>query len=609
MRPDRKIARAVTPTNTDFPQDFLCYIHHTRSIDGGIPWARPFPRATLLRVKREDPRTNQKLTVFYPRARPTALGEYLSDPPVAKFRWIENNVSVPTFQVDRVNVELHRTSTNVRVLENSIRPFYRLHPDIIIEISKYLDPRACDNRYKPLLCASQISRSWRDTLISQPSLWSFISGSYPDLIPSLLDRSKHAELDVHVTSHRVPEVIGYINSHVHRLSSLQFEFDYDDSSVHAALRGLNAPPTLRRLTIDRRGPSLPDPPEYTPGITDPIPSLRYLRLRGFPVTPELAQLRNLVVVGLDASYSTPRAVLDLLSRNPLLKAFRLWGRHWPEDPDTDNGHPPGSITLEHLEVLLLEMTPLVHLEALSPPHGARIFSGFSSGGYVYFGAEGGSYAASFPIPVSFSNLRDLRKLCLVDEGDIYVKLEGERGSITYRMSSDRPFTAGMFSGVPLEEVTDATYELSPLFWHGPPTGPTTSQLMVSRIVCGMVRLQKLELSCSAKEVEYFLLVLYSSNVCRDLKILVLSHCVELYRRMGGLVLLAEGRKTEGIGLDIVRIIHSNMGQLMVTFKQADVTRLESAVGTLQLVEAGRSWSGRSSLRFDPELGISQPSIF
>lgn len=413
---------------------------------------------------------------------------------------------------------------------------------------------------------------------------------------------------MHVTSRQVPEVIKYINSHVHRLSSLHLEFNYGGSDVHAALRGLGAASKLRRLTIDCPGLFFPDPPEYTPGIIDPIPSLRYLQLYGFPVTPELIRLRNLTVVGLDACRATSRAVLDLLSRNPLLKMVQVWGRYSPEDLDSDNGHPPGSITLKYLEVLLLEMTPLVHLEALSSPRGMRIFSGFTRRDGINDEGQG-SYTASFPIPGSFSNLQGLRRLCIVDEVEIYVKLEGESGSITYRMSPEHPFGAGTFRGVPLEEVTDATYELSTLFRYGSPAQPTTSQPMVSRIVSAMVRLQKLELSCGMEVVEYFLLVLYSPSVCRDLKILILSHCTELYRRVGGLAVLAEIRKAEGIGLDTVRIVHSNIGQLKGTFKQGDVTRLERAVGALEYVEAERARSGRSSLRFDPEVGINQPYIF
>ena len=507
--------------------------------------------------------------------------------------------------MDKVNAELHKTSTNVKLLENSRRPFYRLHPDIIIEISEYLDPRARDNsdRYGPLLCATQICRGWRDTLISQPSRWSFISGSHPDLIPSLLSRSNNAQLDVHIVSRRIPEIIGYISPHVDRLSSLHFELGYDGGDAFAALRDLNPLPKLGRLTIECLRVLLPHP--HTPGITNPLPSLRHLQLFGFPVTPELIQLRNLTVVGLDASHATPRAVLDLLSRNPLLKVVHLWGSYSPEDIDIDNGHPPGSITLNHLEILSSEMTPLVHLEALSPPHGTRVLSGFVRRGSFSNREVKGSYTASFPIPASFSNLQDLRRLCLVDQGEVYVQLEGENGSITYCMSRDRPFSAGTFSGVPLEEVTDATYELSPLFCHAPLVGPTTSQSMISRVVCGMVRLQKLELSCGAREVEYFLLVLYSPNVCGDLKVLVLSHCVELYRQMRGLAALAESRKEAGMGLDIVRIVHSNVGQLKDTFKrfEQEVTRLEHAVGTLEYVEAERSRSRQSSFRFDPEVGI------
>ena len=512
--------------------------------------------------------------------------------------------------MDSVNKELLKTSSNVKYLGNSLRPFYRLHPDIITEISEYLDPRVSGDRYDALLRATQICRSWRDTLISQPSRWSFINGSQADLVPCLLDRSKNARLDVLIVSRRASEVIGYVNSHVDRLSSIRFQLHYDNGSIFEVLRDLDAAPTLRRLVIEYRGGLLSDPPGYTPGIIGPTPSLHYLQLLGFPITPELVQLRNLTVVGLDARCAAPRAVLDLLSRNPLLKSVYLWGRRLPGDLDGNNGHPPGSITLNHLKVLWLEMTPLVHLEALSPPHGARIFSGFIRGGSYGRRAVEGICTASVPIPASFSNLRDLRRMRLVDGGEIYVELEGEKGSISYCVPRDRPFIAETFRGVPLEEVSDATYELSPLFRYWSPVGATTSR-MISHIVCGMVRLQKLVLSRCADEVEHFFLVLNSANVCRDLKVLVLSHCVEPHRQMRGLAVLAEGRKAAGVGLDIVRIIHSNIGQLKATFGQGQeyVTRLERAVGVLECVEDKLCRPGAPPPGFDPEVDIDNPYIF
>jgi len=98
-------------------------------------------------------------------------------------------------------------------------------------------------------------------------------------------------------------------------------------------------------------------------------------------------------------------------------------------------------------------------------------------------------------------------------------------------------------------------------------------------------------------------------VCRDLKVLVLSHCVEIYRQARSLVTLAEVRKTAGMGLDTVRIIHPNIGQLKGTLKLEDVTKLERAIGTLEYVEAELGRSGQSSLRFDPEADLDQPYIF
>ena len=443
-------------------------------------------------------------------------------------------------------------------------------------------------------------RAWRDALVSQPFLWSFIDGSRPSLIPCFLDRSKNAHLDVYINSCRVKEVIAYINPHIDRLRSIHIELGLGGDSQFLALRYLNAAPKLRRLNIRcRRGLN----PGFTPGIVEPISSIHHLQLSGMQVTPQLVQLRHLTFISLDVSGGTLRAPLDLLSRNPLLKAIHLRGTP-DRDFIEDSRHPPGSIHLPHLEVLLSELTPLAHLEALSPPRGARIFSGFVTRQSSDYPREFSS--ASFPIPTSFSNLRDLQKLCLVYREVAYVKLEGPDGSITCRTCPDSPFAVENFSGVPLEGVRDATFELT----SRDRSPPATSQPLVSRIVCGITQLQKLELSCcDAEQVEYLLLVLHSINVCRDLKFLVLSHCVEVHGRMRRLVTMTESRKAAGMGLDTVRIVRSNAELYKDTFKQEDVRRLERAIGTFEYVQAEQGRAERSSLRFDPEIGISQPSLF
>ena len=451
-------------------------------------------------------------------------------------------------------------------------------------------------------------------MTSHPPLWSFISGSRPCLIPRLLNRSKHTQLEVHILSHRLQEVVGYINPHADRLSSIYFELDHydddddDDDDVLKALRGLGAAPKLRRLNIECRW--YPDPPANFSGHTlrtvESIQSLRHLQLFRFPITPDFTQLTNLTVVGLDAGCTTRGTVLHLLSRNPRLEVVRLWGPHSKRDLNGDSGHPPGSITLPHLKVLWLGVAPLAYFEALSLPRCARIFAGFPLKVYPNY-VPRGDHNGSLPIPASFSSLRDLRKLRLVDQEKIYTKVEGEEGSIAYCTPNGNPFIDEEFSGVPWEEVTDVMYEISPLFWHRSFPEPASSPLMVSRIICRLVRLQKLELSCcSAKHLDSFLLVLHSTNVCKDLKVLILSHCVEIHRQVRSLATLAEGRKAAGMGLDVIRIVHPNTKG---TFKWEDATRLERAIGTLEYVEAELGWSGQSSLRFDPEAGLDQPYIF
>lgn len=417
-----------------------------------------------------------------------------------------------------------------------------------------------------------------------------------------MERSKSAQLDAYIVSHRSEIVIAFINPHTDRLRSIHFELN--DGNRFAALHGLNPAPQLRRLEIDSQY-SFFRHPEFTPGIIKPTASLHHLQLTAFPITSQLLQLRHLTVASLDVDSATWGTLLNLLSGNPLLKVIHLWG--YPEVFDS-GAHPPGSISLPHLEVLLSEKIPLDYFKALSPPHGARIFSGFIRGGRSNHYARG-SPIVSLSLPPSFSNLQDLRKLRLEDEGEVYVKLEGDGGSLTYRVPRNRASDPGTFRDARLEQVTDATYEISPLFWQSLVT-PTTSQPMVSRIICALVRLQRLELSClNAEQVDFFLLVLHSTNVCRDLRILVLSHCVELHRRMGNLATMAEGRKTAGIGLDSIRIVHSNIKLLKATSKQEYVTELERAVGIFEYVQAEQGRSGQSSLRFDPEIGVAQPSMF
>ena len=517
---------------------------------------------------------------------------------VANLWWVDDDGRALSFQISDIHKQLCETSANVRFLENSLHPFHGLHPDTILEISKYLDPRACDNSYTPLLRASQICRSWRDTLVFRPSLWSFIDGSHPDLIPYLLGRSKNAHLDVYIVSYWVEEVIAYINPHIDRLRSIHIELGLNGDSQFVALRGLSAAPMLRRLNIECRGILDPDHLRFTPGIIEPIPSLCHLQLFGIHLTPQLIQLRNLTFVSLDASRAPLKDYLDLLSGNPLLKAIHLWGKHVGH-VNEDNSHPPGSINLPHLEVLSSEMIPLVHLEALSPPRGARIFSGFAHRDNPNYHPIG-PYTTSFSIPPSFSNLQNLRKLRFVDQKEIYVELGGEGGSITYCVYRDCPFTTGTFSDIQLEGITDATYE------HRSPAGLATSRPIVSRIICGMTRLQRLELSrCNAEQLGYFLLVLHSINVCRDLKFLVLSHCVGVHQQMRDLVTMSEGRNAAGMGLDTVRIIDSNTEFLNLVFSR----RLERAVGTLEYLQTERGRTGWASMKSDPDIGVSQPHMF
>ena len=445
-------------------------------------------------------------------------------------------------------------------------------------------------------------------MLSQPSSWTFINGSHPDLIPCFLNRSKNAPLDAYIpVSPSVSEVIEHINPHIDRLNSLHFFIPVDDIDHVSILRDLKAPPRLRRLNIKCQGFTYTRNPIFTPGIVEPIQSINHLQLSGFPITQPLSQLGNLTFVSLKDNTSPLDVHMDLFAENPFLRVIHLRGSRLRKVGMT-GFYPPGSISLPYLELLSSEKTPLIDLEALSPPHGARIFHGFGQGRDRRMAV----YPTSDPIPESFSNLQDLRKLSVVDEGDIYVKVEGEKGSVTYYSPFEPPIGPGMFRGIPLEEITDATYETHPPYTSMVTHQLSTSQPIISRILVPMARLQRLQLSrLDAPQTEYFLLVLHSTKVCRDLKVLVLFHCTRIYQRMRDLATMAEGRKAAGIGLDAVRIIQPDIESLRVRFRPEDVFRLERAIGALEYEEAkqDRSPLKLSSLRFDHKLDEMQPYMF
>ncbi|EFI27323.1 hypothetical protein CC1G_14795 [Coprinopsis cinerea okayama7 len=177
-----------------------------------------------------------------------------------------------------------------------------------------------------------VCRSWRNTVISCPNLWTYIpeySDSTPRWIATHFERAgPSVPLHIHwdgrgrQEEHTSP-LIGFIPTNLHRIQTLKLT-DIGGDPGDPRLRTLSSghAPLLQSLSISCYGlPVLPD--EILSGGT---PKLQKLVLRSCLVKPTASLLRNITLFELqcfpDDNENGPR-IQDILKQMPQLTHLRL----------------------------------------------------------------------------------------------------------------------------------------------------------------------------------------------------------------------------------------------------------------------------------------------
>ncbi|PSR83088.1 hypothetical protein PHLCEN_2v5892 [Hermanssonia centrifuga] len=229
---------------------------------------------------------------------------------------------------------------------NSLRPFYRLSPDILVLIfleiqADYWDPYLPSFGSYAFMAVSKVCHSWREVVIGSPILWKQLSTRYPTAALVALERSVDAGFCLVIPEvsegERVPSVLGAIASHVNRLRWLYLPSDTlksSDDQIHQMLLPLIRSPaplleTLNTAKIRGVGGCAPLPTLFagqTPSLT---------RLHIDYMWPQLGSitLKNLKSLGFNGKKRNPiqmsvSALLDLLEACPLLESFKAEKVNW-----------------------------------------------------------------------------------------------------------------------------------------------------------------------------------------------------------------------------------------------------------------------------------------
>ena len=457
----------------------------------------------------------------------------------------------------------------VEELRNSLQPIQQLPPDVIVEIATYLNPRACGGDCQMILAMTQVCRYWRETLISNPESWCFISSEYMDLVPLFFERSGSYPLEVDLTDTWFFYAIRHLGPHAKKLEVLRCNIEEANTMFLQTLSQLDHSPNLHTLSINTiRAPTVPPQVAEMALISGNMPNLHTLELLPFPITPQFAQLKHLTNLRLDVVYCTLTDVLDLLAANPSLEKVRLLGNF----EDSEDSRAIGSVSLEHLRFLTVERcTPCTFLEKLTLPHNARIFIRYNLISHLI--------PFAFTLPQSMGNYTNLQGLTsiymLMGLNDTYLDATGPNGSVAIRfMDLQDPFpVCNAIGSLPTTGITQLVCE-----FH-----PAATRMEIDKITQMMNILSHLEeivlIHFSSVDIQEFLSVLKNTRGWMRLVRLKFVHCRQVTNWIGDLIQVAAERMDESLGLNTVTVVYEGK-----EWVQELVDVLGGFVGTLELVE-------------------------
>ena len=220
-------------------------------------------------------------------------------------------------------------------LRNSLRPFNRLNPEIIVLCAAFVS----DTDPTPIVSLTHVCRHWRRAIISNPRNWASIGSRWKRLVPLCLERAGAFPLTVKISASDIDEdedflwdkhFLQALLPHISRISHLSLTEYWSIEKVEDDLPGFFASPmsnltSLELEQIEEPTESFPSNEAPTPPYFQNVSTLTSLHLTRIPICASLLRITSLVQLKL-IGYTVPfdfGRFIRFLHSNPNLEFLIL----------------------------------------------------------------------------------------------------------------------------------------------------------------------------------------------------------------------------------------------------------------------------------------------
>ena len=325
---------------------------------------------------------------------------------------------VSHFQVDTLERDAFEVLRLVRSIKNSLAPINRLPFEVLSSIPDYCGEVEADG---VSIALTHVCHSWRESLISCPSLWTRFDFMDIDKTRTYIQRSRSSPIKIHFTTDAdLMDTFPLIIPHIPRLKSLTVDWNAFPNGLEEHFHCHT--PLLEKLSIS--------PYLNLDGalFNGDLSSLRQLCLYRARTDFPWKSLPNLQVVRFSSSTTYQiNKLLDFLESAPLLHTVSL------EVPmsDSPNAPPERIVTLRHLKFISIyhfkrpQPTFLRHLHI---PLGASLVSQFP------FDGDGSPLLDYFqdrsPNLCILSDITSINVLLIPDKDQTSLQLNGPSGNLS-----------------------------------------------------------------------------------------------------------------------------------------------------------------------------------
>ena len=446
-----------------------------------------------------------------------------------------------------------------RSVKNTFALMNKMLPDVLSLIPDCWEDRSRD---EGLIKLTHICRSWRENLVSRPSLWARLDCTNVEKTKTYIERSKSSPLEIYLGRvNRVPyreQAFILAIAHVDRLRSLSVS---EDLPIRVLAKHFSCPaPLLRKLNISlglQRTPILPDTL-----FNGDLSSLRELRLNGVITPLPWRNLSNLTTFELRHVHQDKILLTQLLNffkSTPHLRHIELHD----SIPNVSNAPAKRVISLPSLQELSITAQPphSTLLNHLSIPAGASL--------RLEFTFSGREPPISSYLPESLDNLNNISYITTVNlnfgldrrsmrlngpSGDLYIIGNWIRGDEQPNAGTTRFLKSlGHFD-------TSRSQWLTVTSCHYHPKTPVTAWTLY-QILRSMEDLRTLTLT-RCNNLSFILTLNPDKNpdktvLCPELKEIVLHINDPDQFHIGELLSMAEGRASGNAKLSGITIVSTN----------------------------------------------------